>query len=130
MVTDEAASASSTGPTIKQTGFQLESTNEPVFIPATSPVSVTSGLELVISSRSPKLVIDLDSVSTSPTSLVASTLASMKTSQLLPVSSALLTAGPATPSTIMATKLQETSPKAYLLAWSDRSGEAVRGRDD
>ena len=48
---------------------------------------------------------------TSPTALVANTLISMKTPpQLLPVSSALLIAAPATPLTIATTKLSETSP--------------------
>ena len=111
MVNDEAMSAPSIIPTSEQIGLQLESTSEPVSIPATSLVLATSGLQLVICSRSPIPVIDLDSMITSLTSLVANTLNSMKTpSQLVPVSSALLMTASATPSTIVTTKLPETSP--------------------
>jgi len=111
MVTDEAVSAPSTTPTIEQTGLQLESTSKPVFIPATSSAPATSNLQLVIGSRSLTSVVDLDSMVTSPTSLVASTLVSMKTLPWLSyVPSVLLTFAPMTPSTIVSTKHLETSP--------------------
>ena len=111
MVTDGAASAPSAMPTIEQTGFQLEFTSEPVFIPATSSGLAIFGLQLAVSSRSPTLVIDPDSMITSLTSLVASTLVSMKTpSRLSFVPSVPLTVALVTPSTIVTTKLPETSP--------------------
>ena len=57
------------------------------------------------------LVVDPDSMITSPTSLVASTLVSMKTPpQLQSVPSILLMVVPATRLTIVTTKLPETSP--------------------
>ena len=97
MVTGEAASASSTGRTIEHTGLQHESTSEPIFIPATSSVPKTLGLELVISSRLLTPVIDLDLITASPTFMVAGTLISTKTSPwLLPVSSVVLSAAPVT----------------------------------
>ena len=97
--------------TIEQTELQLESVNGPVLIPATSSALVTSGLQLIISSRSPTLVVDPNSVIISPTSLVASTIISIKIPLRLPfVSSIPLTAAPVTPSMIVTTKVTETSP--------------------
>ena len=57
------------------------------------------------------LVVEPDPMITSPTSLVASTIVSMKTPPrlLLLVSSVPLTAAPAIPSMIVTTKITETS---------------------
>jgi len=96
---------------MEQIGLQLESTSRLISILAIFSDPDTSGLQLVISSRSPTLVVHLDSMITSPTSLVASTLVYMKTFLRLPsISSVPLMVGPVTPSMIVTTKLPETSP--------------------
>jgi len=111
MVTDEAASTLSTVPILEQIGLQLESTSGPVSIPTISSAQATTGLQLIINSRSPTLVFDQDPMITNPASLVASTLVSQKTPLRLPsVPSVLLTVAPMTTSMIMTTKLSETSP--------------------
>ena len=110
VVTDKTASAPFIARTIEQTGHQLEFASGLVSIPTISSALATFGLELVVSSRSPMPVIDLDSMITIPTYLVASTLISMKTPpRLLPVYfySVMLMAAPVTPSTIMTMKLIE-----------------------
>ena len=97
-------------PTLEQTGLQLKSISEPVYTPAISSALVTTGLIVIMSLCSPTLVVEPEHMIISPTSLVANTLVSMRTPpQLLPISSAQLTATPATPSTIVTTKLTETS---------------------
>ena len=106
MVIDEAAFASSTMLTL-----QLESTSGLVSIPATLSPPADAGLVGISSSDSPTLVVEPNPMITSPASLVASILIFMKTPpQLLLVSPVLLTAVPVTPSTIVATKIMETSP--------------------
>ena len=110
-MTDEETSAPSTMPTIEQTGFQLESSSEPVSIPATSSSPATYGLQLVISSRSPTLVVNSESMITNPNSLIASTLVFIKIPlHLSSVLSVPLAVVPVTTSTIVTTKLPETFP--------------------
>ena len=110
MMTDEAASVNSTVPTSEQIGFQLESTSEPVSTPATSSIPTATGLKVISSPDFPKLVVELNPMITSPTSLVASMLVSMKTSIDCYLFSVALTAVPMMPSTIVTTKLIETPP--------------------
>jgi len=110
MVTDKATSAPSTIPNSKQTGLQLESISEPVSTLVISLALVTTGLVVIMSLYSPARVVEPEPMITIPTSLVVSTFVSMRTPpQLLPIFSAQLTATSATPSTIVTTKLTETS---------------------
>ena len=74
IVTDEAASASSPMPNVEQTGLQLEFTSSLVSVPAISLAAATTGLQLSISTKSLSLVVDLDPMITSPTTLVANML--------------------------------------------------------
>jgi len=110
MATDEMASAPSTMLTMEQIGLQLEFTSGPVSIPATSSALATTSLQLIINSKSPMLVIDLDLMIINPTSLVANTLISLKTPLRLPsVSSVPLTVAPAMSSMIVTINIIETS---------------------
>ena len=74
METNETTSAPSTMPAMEQTGLQLEFTSGPVSIPATSLAPAITGLQLIISSKSPILVVDPDPMITSPISLLPSML--------------------------------------------------------
>ena len=101
----------STVPSSEQTGLQLESTIDPISTATTSSISTATGLQVITSPEFPTLVVELDHMITNPTSLVVSTLVSMKTHpRLLPISLVALMTAPAMPSTIVTTKLLEIPP--------------------
>jgi len=128
MMTGEVVPAPSIVLTSEQTRHQLEVTSEPIFAPIVCSTLVTTGLVVITSICSPVLVVEPEPMITSPTSLVASTLVSMRTPpSLLPISSAQLTAAPTTPSTIVTTSLRLQD---HSLTWSGRGREGVCGRGD
>jgi len=96
---------------MEQTGIQLEFTSGPDSIPAASSAPAITDLQLIISSKSPTLIVDLDLMIINLIFLVASTLVSMKTPlRLLSVFSISLIVAPMMPSMIVTTKITETSP--------------------
>jgi len=47
-------------PAMERNGLQLELTSRPLSIPATSSAPAITGLQLIISSKSPALIVDPD----------------------------------------------------------------------
>ena len=131
MATKKAVPAPSTMLAMEQIGLQLKPTSGPFSIPVISSAAATTGLKVITGPNFPMLVVEPDSIITSPTSLVASTLVSMKLllgCYLFPCSADGCPCNAFNDCDRQYRK--DFSFRAHSLARRDRSREGVCGIDD